>query len=187
MSSGDGLDGLGERVRRFRLARGLTQRQLAARAEVTVPHVSRLESGERLPSLPMLATLAVALEVGLAELFDERSGPNPLAVVRRGAAGVEQGGMTTHALTGVGSTPGLVAARLEIAPERPAGDLVTHDGHNWLYVLGGTLRIDVREGSEVLRRGDCASFMASVPHRLVAEGRRPVALLVVGVVRVGRQ
>jgi transcriptional regulator with XRE-family HTH domain len=55
---------LGHRLRAARLARGLTQAQLAAMAGVGNTHISKLESGRsRKPSFVLLGVLAAALEV----------------------------------------------------------------------------------------------------------------------------
>jgi transcriptional regulator with XRE-family HTH domain len=59
-----GEESIGQRVRRLRLARGMTQRQLSAPG-VSYAYVSRIESGERLPSLKVLRILARRLGVPL--------------------------------------------------------------------------------------------------------------------------
>src|SRR5436305_961998 len=61
---GAGEESVGQRVRRLRLARGMTQRQLSVPG-VSYAYVSRIESGERLPSLKVLRILARRLGVPL--------------------------------------------------------------------------------------------------------------------------
>jgi transcriptional regulator with XRE-family HTH domain len=64
---------IGDRLRRLRTERGLTQEQLAERAGVSVDIVKKLEQGKRDSArLTTLAALADALDVGLAELTDKR-------------------------------------------------------------------------------------------------------------------
>jgi len=59
----------GEALRRLRRAQGLTQEELAARAELSVRHYQLLEAGESInPELLTLVALCRALEVGIAEL-----------------------------------------------------------------------------------------------------------------------
>ena len=63
---------LGDVLRRLRKAKGLTQPELARRAEITDEYVSMLESGvKRNPSLAVLQRLAKALNVTVAELIGE--------------------------------------------------------------------------------------------------------------------
>jgi len=61
---------VGQRVRQLRTASGFTQAQLAERAGMATQAVSRIERGERSPTLETLDKLAAALGVGLAELAD---------------------------------------------------------------------------------------------------------------------
>jgi transcriptional regulator with XRE-family HTH domain len=53
---------LGQAVRDRRLALGLSQAEVARRADMTQPQVSRIESGDTVPTLPLLERLARALE-----------------------------------------------------------------------------------------------------------------------------
>src|SRR5688500_14354769 len=58
---------VGARVRKLRLARGLSQKDLAE-PEMTPPYLSLIESGQRTPSLEVLTYLAEKLEVDVREL-----------------------------------------------------------------------------------------------------------------------
>ncbi|RYZ17736.1 MAG: XRE family transcriptional regulator [Myxococcaceae bacterium] len=62
---------LGNSLRRHRLERGWTQAMLAEAAEISINHLSYLERGERLPSVPMLVQLARALQLTASELLGE--------------------------------------------------------------------------------------------------------------------
>jgi transcriptional regulator with XRE-family HTH domain len=57
----------GERIRRLRLARGLSQRELAA-AGVSHAHLSRIETGSRTATIPVLRRLAPTLGVSVEYL-----------------------------------------------------------------------------------------------------------------------
>ena len=61
-------ESIGRRVKRERSALGLTQRQLAERIGVGVPHVSKIEAGRENPSDELLARLAEAFGVDADEL-----------------------------------------------------------------------------------------------------------------------
>ncbi|QDQ98850.1 helix-turn-helix domain-containing protein [Tomitella fengzijianii] len=58
---------LGDLLRGWRLRRGLTQVELALRAEVSTRHVSFVETGRSNPTASMIVTLCDALEVPLRE------------------------------------------------------------------------------------------------------------------------
>jgi len=59
----------GERIRRLREAKGLSQEELAFRARVHRTYLGGIERGERNPSLKNITAIAKALEIGLSELF----------------------------------------------------------------------------------------------------------------------
>ena len=54
---------------RIRIARGLTQEQLAAKAGISVSYVSMLQRGQRSPPLETLEQLAKALGVKAVQLL----------------------------------------------------------------------------------------------------------------------
>lgn len=62
---------LGEAVRRFRKARGLTQEDLSGLTELHRNHIGGIERGERNITIKTTLTLARALNVQPAELFAE--------------------------------------------------------------------------------------------------------------------
>ena len=58
----------GERLRELRIARNLTQTQLAQRCGSNRPFISNLERGVKVPSLTMILRLAEALPCSVYEL-----------------------------------------------------------------------------------------------------------------------
>jgi transcriptional regulator with XRE-family HTH domain len=70
---------IGQRLRRLRLARGISQRELATKG-VSYAYISRIEAGARRPSVKALRQLAEKL--GVTESYLEGSGANWTDVVR---------------------------------------------------------------------------------------------------------
>ena len=56
---------IGQAVRERRLALGLSQIELAARAGMTQPALSRLEAGGVIPTIPLLDRISIALDADL--------------------------------------------------------------------------------------------------------------------------
>lgn len=67
---------IGQRIRKARKARALSQEELAARVGISTTHMSHIETGNTKLSLPVLAGLAEALEV---RVDDPLYGSHPLA------------------------------------------------------------------------------------------------------------
>ena len=76
---GDEAVVFGRHLRELRLARGLTQAQVAERCGTMVPVISNLERGVTVPTLSTLLHLGAALECTLGELvevFDRKGEAN---------------------------------------------------------------------------------------------------------------
>jgi ribosome-binding protein aMBF1 (putative translation factor) len=56
---------IGQAVRERRLALGLSQAELARRAHMTQPALSRLEAGGVVPTIPLLERISAALDADL--------------------------------------------------------------------------------------------------------------------------
>ncbi|HEV7950337.1 MAG TPA: helix-turn-helix domain-containing protein, partial [Glaciihabitans sp.] len=62
---------LGQRIRHFRSAAGLTLDQLGSRVGIAGSQLSLMENGHREPRLSLLSSLATELEVTMAQLLDD--------------------------------------------------------------------------------------------------------------------
>src|SRR5260370_40910000 len=75
---------MGAVIRRERRERGLTLKELAERAALSVVYIGELERGKKYPSAVVLERLAAALELPMPELLelvaDEVRGRHPPAV-----------------------------------------------------------------------------------------------------------
>jgi transcriptional regulator with XRE-family HTH domain len=59
----------GEKVKEFRIAKGLSQQKLALNAELDRTYIPSIEKGERNVSLEVIYKLAEALEIDVVEFF----------------------------------------------------------------------------------------------------------------------
>lgn len=60
---------IGQQIRKYRKAHGLSQEQLAELVGISVPHMSHIETGNTKLSLPVFVALANALEVQTDDLL----------------------------------------------------------------------------------------------------------------------
>lgn len=72
---------IGVRVRKFRLMKGLSQEQLAEMVDISVTHMSHIETGNTKLSLPVFVALADALCVRTDELLHDPA-PNHDSILR---------------------------------------------------------------------------------------------------------
>jgi transcriptional regulator with XRE-family HTH domain len=172
----DVLGAVGPRLRALREQRGATLAQLARTTGISVSTLSRLESGQRRPTLELLLLLARAHQVPLDELVDAPPTGDPRVHLRP----VVRHGMTHIPLT---RRPGGVRAYKMIIPPRPKGapesepDLQVHEGYEWLYVLSGRLRLVLGEHDVLLTPGEVVEFDTHVPHWFGNVDREPAEVL----------
>ncbi|MGW7319071.1 helix-turn-helix domain-containing protein [Streptomyces sp. NPDC054854] len=174
----DELPTVAPQLRDLRRRAGLTLEAAAARARLSPAHLSRLETGRRQPSLPLLLGLARTYGTTVSELLGETPATAD-PIVRAGGPGAREADGWTYWQAG-GSGRGMQALRVHVpAPagagagkgprERGQGELVrVHPGEEWLYVLGGRLRLHLGESEHLLEPGDSAHFDSLTPHRIAA-------------------
>jgi transcriptional regulator with XRE-family HTH domain len=63
---------IGERIRKYRKARGMSQEQLAEKVGISVTHMSHIETGNTKLSLPVLVDISEALETKTDEILLEK-------------------------------------------------------------------------------------------------------------------
>ncbi|MFF5448727.1 helix-turn-helix domain-containing protein [Streptomyces sp. NPDC012888] len=164
------LDGIGPRLRELRRGRGLTLEALATATGISVSTLSRLESGNRRPTLDLLIPLARAHRVALDQIVAAPASGDPrvhLTPLRKAEGSV---------LVPLTQYPGRVQVFKQVlSPREPK--LVAHEGHEWLYVLAGELRLVLGEREFLLRPGEVAEFDTGEPHWFGPAGTRAVEIL----------
>jgi transcriptional regulator with XRE-family HTH domain len=155
---------VGERVRRrlreLRVERGLTLEAVASRASIDVSTLSRLESGKRRLALDHLPALAAALGVSADELLSRPQPPDP----RVHHPPQHFDGLTMGPLTREGAVGGLRAVRLRVERSVPPDALPVHEGHDWMYVLSGRMRLLLGDDDLAIEPGEAVEFSTWTPH-----------------------
>ncbi|CAL9361391.1 helix-turn-helix domain-containing protein [Streptomyces sp. enrichment culture] len=173
----DALGLVAPQLRELRRRASLTLETAARDAGLSPAHLSRLETGQRQPSLPMLLSLARVYGTTVAELLGETA-PERDAVVRADRMEPTTAGGWTYWQAG-GPGRGMQALRVHV-PHGSQGDIVrVHPGEEWLYVLRGRLLLRLGETRHRLGPGDSAHFDSLTPHRIAAQDPDGVELLFV--------
>jgi transcriptional regulator with XRE-family HTH domain len=166
----DVLAEVGPRLRRFRERRGITLTELAAETGISKSTLSRLESGQRRPSLELLLPLAKTYHVPLDELV----GAPPVGDPRVRTRPRTRHGRLVFPLTQ--QSTGMAVWKVVIPPERER-KLRTHAGYEWLYVISGEMRLILGEHDITMRAGEVAEFDTRLPHWFGPAGDEPVEIL----------
>lgn len=169
------------KLKLLRVQAGLTLEALAQAADLTRSYVSKVERGASTPSIGAALKLAKALKVPVEDLFGAPSDTDPVAISRAGDGGARQPAQGEPRVV-AGTSPGhrMLAFVLQPGKERARGHPMSHhEGEEILYVLRGTVRLQLADRTETLSAGDCAHFNAAVPHKITSSGEAPAEVLLV--------
>jgi transcriptional regulator with XRE-family HTH domain len=166
----DVLAEVGPRLRRLRERRGLTLTALAAKTGISKSTLSRLESGQRKPSLELLLPLTTIYHLPLDELVGAPAVGDPRVRSRPRT----RNGRLVYPLTE--QSGGMAVWKVVIPPEQER-KLRTHAGYEWLYVLSGEMRLIIGKHDLTMRPGEVAEFDTRLPHWFGPTGDEPVEIL----------
>lgn len=161
---------IGQRLRSIREDRGLSQRELAAKAGLTNGTISLIEKNKTSPSVASLKSLLDAIPISMAEFFSTLEDTQTSKVFYR-----------EHEFTKISPTShGQVSLRqlgnaeqhsLQVLHETyPPGadtgpEFITHEGEEAGIVISGEIEVTVGNTAETLRPGDGYMFDSRLPHR----------------------
>ena len=177
---------IGERLSRFRKAKGLTLAELAERAAISEATLSRAENGITPLNAHNLYILAKVLGVDVVSFFrsdTEAFAKGKRAITKRGRGEREATRrydleLLCAELTAKRMIPSL--NRIAVRSLEDAGGLRAHEGEEFVFVLSGevTIHTDIYAPA-MLEAGDSMYFDSMTAHAYVAAGDGPAEILVV--------
>jgi transcriptional regulator with XRE-family HTH domain len=165
------LDQVGSRLKRLRGQRGMTLTGVATATGISKSTLSRLETGQRRPTLELLLALSHAYRVPLDDLVAAPEEGDPRLQLKPGRLK----GRTVIPLTR--QPDGMQAWKIVIPTSKATPEPRAHDGYEWIYVLSGHMRFVLGDQDWVLGPGEVASFDTKVPHWFGSTGDEPAEIL----------
>jgi len=165
-----------------------TLEEIASAAGMTSSHLSRVERGEKLPSMGATLRLAAALGVSVGDLLGGAPIAGEIAIVRaeqRSRLRLSDGsdGLRYEVLLQGAACAGrsITAYVIDPAKDFEAISPTSHAGLEFIYALEGDVEVQLGDTFEVLSVGDVALFPAYLKHMLrpVATCPRAKALIVI--------
>ena len=160
---------LGERVRALRRERGWTLEMLAERSGVSRAMISKLERGEKNPTLVVAAKVAEGLGMNLSQLVgvEEKSKVVVVPRERRMTMRDPETGFERQLLSPSLGGRGVEFMRNVVPENSTSGELPPHRRgvEEYVVVERGRLRAVLGGVEYVLEEGDAAYFEADVAHR----------------------
>ena len=177
---------IGPKIRAIRLKKKMGLVELGRHTGLSPAMLSKIERGRLFPTLPTLLRIALVFSVGL-EYFFSRADTPVVAVVRRkdrlrfpespGARDVSYDFESLDFPAVERKMNAYYAEFLPVALEKARRH--HHAGGEFVYVLSGTLMMQVADEAHELHVGDSIYFDASTPHAYARSGTKPCAAIVV--------
>jgi len=180
---------IGDKIKSLRELKQLTLADVAERSGLAAAQIERIESNDELPSLAPLIKIARVLGVRLGTFLDDQQELGP--VVARGKdlsassgisfsnnARTEHKNMLYHALSQDKSGRHMEPFLIDIEPADKAGfAFSTHEGEEFIYVLGGVVEINYGKNTYILEEGDSIYYDSIVAHHVHAAGDSQARIL----------
>lgn len=160
---------LGERIKRFRLWRNLTLKEVELKAKVSATHISEIERGMTSPTVGALSKIARALGTEPSYFLQSDTTP-PVSVVRlvnrRGLSDDAWGAKLNRLCSGVrGSEMSFLEIEMEPGKDGKVEPII-HSGEEFVYVMKGVVEIYIGLERHLLKEGDSLHFRLNEPHTI---------------------
>ncbi len=178
---------IGEKVRTLRLKKKMGLVQLGRHTGLSPALLSKIERGRIFPTLPTLLRIALVFSVGLDYFFVGAREKPMRALARKGSRvslpdrpGTREPAYRFESLDYGATERRFSAYYAEFLPQpkerlRPH----SHPGVEFVYVLQGTLHLQVGEEEQALEAGDAIYFDSHVPHAYRRAGGRSCSAIVI--------
>jgi transcriptional regulator with XRE-family HTH domain len=196
------MEDVGAQLRKARVERGMSLRELARRLELSASALSQIETGKNRPNVETLYMIVAELGLSLDDLVfrrkrgaaddsDEAGPGSASAGERHGPRSRATDGPLQHGedRPSIQLDSGVTWERLT-AEHDPEGDfftsvyepggassrdshLIVHSGREYHLLLKGRLTVSIGFETYELKAGDSISFASTEPHRLFNPGDTP--------------
>lgn len=166
----DILVNLGKQLKRIRLNKNLSLKQVAEKSDVSIGLISKIENFRTTPSLPVLLKIMQSLQIDLSELNLTSNNKEAYILIKNGegvveeredSRGLEYTFLFSDSLSESNLRTYIVKVKKDIYREP-----ISTDAIELLYVIKGKLTYMLNEDKLELEEGDILFFDGSVPHAL---------------------
>ena len=170
---------VGGRLKSGRIARDLSQRELASKAGVTNGMISMIEQNKHSPSVATLNRLTDALGVSFAEFFSVELPSAPQIFYNKAElAPLTEGRVSFRVVAGERRDKAIQMLHETYDPGGDTGgEMLTHRGEEAGIVVAGEIELTVGDQKRVLGPGDAYYFESTIPHRFRNTGNKKTIII----------
>ena len=180
---------VGEKVRKIRELKNLSQEELASRSKLSIELISRIEDNKDLPFLAPLIRISRSLGVRLSTFLDDATEVGPV-IARSGVS--RQNLNFRHLKTSDPCDLNFIPLASEksgrhmepfIIDIKPCKEkefsLSSHEGEEFVYVLSGEIEISYGSEKYIISEGDSIYYESVVSHHVHSANNKPARILAV--------
>jgi transcriptional regulator with XRE-family HTH domain len=175
---------VGARLKRLRTEAGLTLEEFAAQSGVSRAMLSKVERGEKSPTLAIIVRIAKGLNISMSTLMGAVPDPAQAAIIRaakRLAFKDPETGFERHNLSPTHLDNDVEFLLHRIPPGKSSGELPPYKvpTEKYLVVQEGQLTVHTGDARYILEAGDSFYFDVREPYRFVNAGKTRCAYYLV--------
>ncbi len=172
--------GIGKRVKQLRVQAGLTQEELANRADLSKGFISQVENDATSPSIATLEDIVRALGTNLAKFFQGPAESARKVVFAREdwvVSGESDSGFELIFPIPEAHRNGMEPVLVTLEPGGRTACTGGHEGEEFGYVLAGEINLLLGSASHRVRKEEFFHYSADAEHQLVNAGKRRARVL----------
>lgn len=176
-AGGNAPDPLGLRLRARRQELGLTLKEVADSAGLSVGFISQIERGITTPSLSSLVNVSRVLRMHVGDFLAQPRATGPLTrQAERPHYAIGGNSLTYERLSA--SFPGNILRSVIIhEPPGHRSEPIAHEGEEIFFILDGSLTVEVEGERTILDRGDSIHFPSTKTHSTWNHTASPTVIL----------
>ncbi len=169
---------IGDRLKRLRMVNGLTQEELASRADLTKGYISQMENDATCPSIATLKDILDVFGVSLPEFFSEQTESEIVfGIDDRVRSTEENDPVKVELLVPGAQNRDMDPAMVTLEPDAVMSLQDVHEGEEFGYVLSGRIEVLLDDKRYRVRKNECFLFASDRRHAVRNIGKVPAQIL----------
>ncbi len=168
---------IGNKIKNLRNQNGLTQQELADRAELTKGFISQVERGLTVPSLATLQDIAECLGSNLSDFFNEEEDPQIVFQEEDYFEKTDKEENSILWLVPTAQKNQMEPILVTLNPKQSLPFDKPHEGEEFGYVISGSIKLYFGERTYQMEAGSTFYFEATKRHKIEAVGRKGAKIL----------
>ena len=168
---------IGNKIRDLRNRNGLTQQELADRAELTKGFISQLERGQVSPSVVTLLDLIECLGSTASEFFKEAEEEHVVYSKEGFFEKVDAAGNSIQWIVPTAQRYQMEPLLVVVQPHQSLEEDKPHDGEGVGYLISGKLNLCLGDQVYRVKAGESFYYPAKRNHRIENPGNRPAKFI----------